>query len=175
MNTSEIIDKFISENGDNTRDALNVALTKLAFSEKQRQYWKEQAQKEFNQAAAEYSSAPPVTEYKSEQKKLSEKLEQSQAPDYSAIQIHAIMNFWYAQRNLSPYKLMKKIFKDFCDPDMIDWIEALYEKANYKLDDLIRSLSEDYRGHLIKFVMREYKGVRMEDVEKYYLSKRTEI
>jgi len=45
MNTSEKINKFISENGGNTRDALNVALARLEACEKDKQFWKEKAEK----------------------------------------------------------------------------------------------------------------------------------
>ena len=43
MNTTDKIDLFIRENGKNTRDALNIALTRLELCEKDKIFWKEEA------------------------------------------------------------------------------------------------------------------------------------
>jgi len=44
MTTTEKIDKFIAENGGNERDALNVALARLEACQKEKQFWKKEAQ-----------------------------------------------------------------------------------------------------------------------------------
>lgn len=84
------------------------------------------------------------------------------------VKIHAMLNFMFALKNVSFYKFRDELWGGnvlICN-DM----DMLFMNKNYDLLEFMFALDEEDRGKVMRWILENYEGVKMENVKKYYLT-----
>ncbi len=84
----------------------------------------------------------------------------------ATIQVHAVMSFWYAQRNIERWSLIDKVFGEE-DEGVVNHLKDLFMKAKYCINDFMIDLDEEKRMKLIQYVMDQYNGFTLESAKRY--------
>ena len=87
----------------------------------------------------------------------------------SIFQVHAVMNFFFADHNISKYNLIRQAFPDIDIRD-VHHLEEKLEECNHSLFRFIEKIDEEKRGVLIRYIMDNYNGVSIESIKKYYFA-----
>lgn len=83
-----------------------------------------------------------------------------------AIQIHAIMSFFYACHNIDRASLIYKVFAD--EPEsMRKHLSDVFQKTGYQVFDLLTNLDAPHRAKLILWIMENYAGFPVASAEGY--------
>jgi len=85
----------------------------------------------------------------------------------SVIQVHAVMNFFFADHNISKYNLIRQAFPDIDIRD-VHHLEERLEECNHSLFRFIEKIDEEKRGRLIRYIMENYNGVSVQTIQKRY-------
>jgi len=88
-----------------------------------------------------------------------------EAPTLSEVQIHAIMNFWYAEHNINKRTLIQDAFSG----SNVEDLERAFESLDYSIFGLVELLNEKERGEFIRYIMDNYAGCDLEEIRKFYL------
>lgn len=84
------------------------------------------------------------------------------------IKTHAMLNFFFALHNLNFYALAVGVWGG--NKIEMNDMELIFNNSKCNIIKFFIALNEEQRGKVLRWVNENYKGVSMEQYEKYYWS-----
>lgn len=102
-------------------------------------------------------------------KKLKESLFGKTKPVIPLLQVHAVANFIMAEHNFNKKGFIRNALTGEDESTIKHVEEKFLFNCRKSLVQLLPQLTEDLQGKIILYIMNNYKGVKPETVENYFL------
>lgn len=100
-------------------------------------------------------------------KKIKDKITGRTTLTVPVIQCHAVINFWLACINMDKRKLIENAFEGTENEVHISHYKEMLFEMEYNMNEFFVILSEDQRCLIIQYIMKNYSGITVNQIEKY--------
>jgi hypothetical protein len=126
---------------------------------------------EFEPLINEKNSMESKSQFDSMRKRILKKLLQTftkrMTPVVPVIQVHAVYNVALANKKMRKDNLIENAFAGIETENEIQHLKEMFEGHNYDIFPFLEALSETQIAVLINYIMKNYNGVKISDIEKH--------